>query len=56
MGKSLNLWGSPSEVQRNVTTKIAYAHEQSELTFDAYLVAAGHLNGLTRDINTFKGK
>jgi len=39
----VNRWWSPSEVQQNVTTKLAHVHEQSEFTYGAYLVAAGHL-------------
>jgi len=34
---------SPSEVQHNVTTKLAHVHEQSEFTYGGYLVAAEHL-------------
>jgi len=41
MGKSLVI--SPSEVQQNVTTKLAHVHEQSEFTYGGYLVAAEHL-------------
>ena len=37
----VNRWWSPSEVQQNVTTKLAHVHEQSEFTNGAYLVAAG---------------
>jgi len=29
--------------QQNVATKLAHAHEQSEFTYDGYLVAAEHL-------------
>jgi len=37
MGKSLVI---ASEVQQNVTTKLAHVHEQSEFTYGGYLVAA----------------
>jgi len=30
--------------QQNVTTKLAHVHEQSEFTYDGYLVAAEHLS------------
>ena len=39
----VNRWGSPSEVQHNVTTKVAHVQEQSEFTYGGYLVAAEHL-------------
>ena len=39
----VNRWFSPSEVQENVTTKLAHVHEQSEFTYGGYLVAAEHL-------------
>jgi len=39
MGNSL----VPSEVQQNATAKFAHVHEQSEFTYGAYLVTAGHL-------------
>ena len=29
--------------QRNVTTKLAHVHEQSEFTYGGYLVAAEHI-------------
>jgi len=35
-------WWSP-EVQQNVKKELAHVHEQSEFTYGAYLVAAGHL-------------
>ena len=35
---------SPSKVQQNVATKLAHIQEQSEFTYGAYLVAAGHLS------------
>jgi len=40
----------PSEVQQNVTTKLAHAHEQSEFTYDAYLVAAGQLQKVSQSL------
>ena len=44
MGKSWVNRRSPSEVQHNnVTTKLAYVHEQNEFTYSCYLVAAEHL-------------
>jgi len=48
MGKSLVI---AVKVQQNATTKLAFVHEQSEFTYGAYLVAAGHLN--CRDANPF---
>jgi len=38
-----NRLSSPSEVQYNVTTKLAHVHEQSEFTYGGYVVAAEHL-------------
>jgi len=40
MGKSLVI--AATEVQQNVTTKLAHAHERSEFTYGAYSLAAGH--------------
>jgi len=40
MGKSLVI---AVKNQQNVTTKLAHVHEQSEFTYDGYLVAAEHL-------------
>jgi len=44
----VNRWWSFSEVQQNVTTKLAHVHEQSEFADGGYSVAAGHLQGITR--------
>jgi len=40
MGKSLVI---AVKNQQNVTSKLAHVHEQSEFTYDGYLVAAEHL-------------
>ena len=43
MGKSqIYRWWSPSTIK----TDLAHVHEQNELTYNAYLVAAGHLTFL----------
>jgi len=40
----VNRWRSPSEAQQNVITKLAHVHEQSEFTYDGYVLAAGRVN------------
>jgi len=37
-------------VQKNVTTKLAHVHAQSESTYGAYLIAAGHLSPETTSL------
>jgi len=41
MGKSLVI--AVTKAQKNVTTKLAHVHEQSEFAYGSYLVAAEHL-------------